>query len=196
MDVGNLISGSSVFSKTILNIWKFTIHLLLKSGLDSFEHYFTSVWHECNCAVVCTFFVIAFLWGWNENWPGLWWLLVQCSLPGSHVIKQLMQTLTMVPGQGMGMSEVVSTFFGSDILWDWNQNRVFQSCGYSWAFQICWHTECSTFKASSFRTWNSWTGILTPPLALLLVMLPKVYFTLDSRMSISRWVITPSWLSG
>ena len=43
MDVGNLISGSSAFSKTSLNIWKFLIHVLLKAGLENFEHYFTSV---------------------------------------------------------------------------------------------------------------------------------------------------------
>ena len=43
VDVGNLISGSSVFSKTSLNIWKFTVHILLKSGLENFEHYFTSM---------------------------------------------------------------------------------------------------------------------------------------------------------
>ena len=43
VDVGNLISGSSAFSKTILNIWKFTVHVLLKSGLENFKHYFTSV---------------------------------------------------------------------------------------------------------------------------------------------------------
>ena len=42
-DVGNLISGSSAFSKTSLNIWKFTVHVLLKPGLEDFEHYFTSV---------------------------------------------------------------------------------------------------------------------------------------------------------
>ena len=42
-DVGNLISGSSAFSKTSLNIWKFTVHVLLKFGLEYFEHYFTSV---------------------------------------------------------------------------------------------------------------------------------------------------------
>ena len=60
--VGNLISGSSAFSKTSLNIRKFTIHILLKPGLENFEHYFTSVWDECNCAVVWAFFGIAFLW--------------------------------------------------------------------------------------------------------------------------------------
>ena len=42
-DVGNLISSSSAFSKTSLNIWKFTVHLLLKPGLENFEHYFTSM---------------------------------------------------------------------------------------------------------------------------------------------------------
>ena len=76
-DVGNLISGSSDFSKTSLKIWKFTVHVLLKPGLENFEHYFTSVWDECNCAVVGAFFGIAFLWDWNENWPFpvLWPLL-------------------------------------------------------------------------------------------------------------------------
>ena len=43
-DVGNLISGSSAFSKTSLNIWKFMVHILLKPGLEHFEHYFTSMW--------------------------------------------------------------------------------------------------------------------------------------------------------
>ena len=42
-DVGNLISGSSAFSKSSLNIWKFTVHILLKPGLEYFEHYFTSM---------------------------------------------------------------------------------------------------------------------------------------------------------
>ena len=51
-DVGNLISGSSAFSKTSLNICKFTVHVLLKPGLENFEHYFTSMWDECNCAGV------------------------------------------------------------------------------------------------------------------------------------------------
>ena len=67
-DVGNLISGSSAFSKTSLNIWKFTVHILLKPGLENFEHYFTSVWDECNCVVVWTFF-------WHCPSLGLEWKL-------------------------------------------------------------------------------------------------------------------------
>ena len=65
------------FSKPSSNIWKFTVHKLLKPGLENFEHYFVSMWDECNCMVVWTFFGIAFLWDWNENWrfPVLWPLL-------------------------------------------------------------------------------------------------------------------------
>ena len=51
-DVGNLISGSSAFSKTSLYIRNLTVHVLLKPGLENFEHYFTSVCDECNCVVV------------------------------------------------------------------------------------------------------------------------------------------------
>ena len=77
MDVGNLISGSSAFSKSNLNIWKFLFHVLLKPSLENFEHCFASMWDQCNAAVVWTFFGIAFLWDWNENWsfPVLWPLL-------------------------------------------------------------------------------------------------------------------------
>ena len=139
-DVGNLISGSSAFSKSILNISKFSVHILLKPGLENFEHYFASVWDECNCVVVWTFLAIPFF--------------------------------------GIGM-----------------KTDRFQSCGLCWVFQMCWHLECSTFTASSFRIWNSSTGILSPPLALFVVMLPKAHLTLHSNMSGSRWVITPSWLS-
>ena len=76
-DVGILISGSSAFSKSSLNVWKFTVHILLKPGLDNFEHYYANIWDEYNCAVVWTFFGIAFLWDWNENWSFsvLWPLL-------------------------------------------------------------------------------------------------------------------------
>ena len=142
-DVGNLISGSSAFSKTSLNIWKFMVHVLLKPGLENFEHYFTSMWDECNTVVVWAFFGIAFLWDWNENWP-------------------------------------------FPVLWSY------------WVFQICWHIECSTFPASSFRIWNSSTGIPSPPLVMevFIVMLPKAHLTSHSRMCGSRWVIKPLWWSG
>ena len=76
------------------------------------------------------------------------------------------------------------------------QTDLFQSCGHCWVFQICLHIECSTFTASSFRIWNSSTGIPSPPLALFVVMLPKAHLTSHSRMSVSRWVIPPLWLSG
>ena len=135
-DVGNLNSGSSAFSKSSLNIWKFMVHVLLKPGMENFEYYFASLWDECSCAVVWAFF-------------------------------------------GIGM-----------------KTDLFQSCGHCWVFQMCWHIECSTFTASSFRIWNSSTGIPSPPLALFVVMLPKAHLTSHSRMSGSMWVITPLWLSG
>ena len=76
-DVGNFISSSSAFSKFSLKIWKFTVHILLKPGLENFEYYFTSMWDECSCVVVWAFFGIAILWDWNESWPFpvLWPLL-------------------------------------------------------------------------------------------------------------------------
>ena len=97
----------------------------LKPGLETFEHYFTSVWDECNCAVVWAFF-----------------------------------------GFGIGM-----------------KTDLFQSCGHCWVFRVCWHIECSTVTASSFRIWNSSTGIPSPPLALFIVMLSKAYLISHSRMS-------------
>ena len=82
-------------------------------------------------------------------------------------------------------------FFGIGMKTD-----IFQPCGHCWVFQIYWHSECSTLLASSFRIWNSSTGMPSPLLALFIVMLPKAHLTSHSRMSGSRLVITPSWLSG
>ena len=67
----HLCEDNFIFKIYILdyNIRKFTVHLLLKPGLENFEHYFTSVWDECICVVVWAFFGNAFLWDWNENWP-------------------------------------------------------------------------------------------------------------------------------
>ena len=150
MDVGNLTSGSSAFLISSCSIRKFSVHLLLKPSLENFEHHFASVWDECNCAVVWSFF-------------------------------------------GIGM-----------------KTDLFLSCGHCWVLHICWHIECSTLTASSFRAWNSSAGIPSLPLVLFTVMLPKAHLTSDSKISSSkmcsltsdsprchsRWVITPSWLSG
>ena len=82
-------------------------------------------------------------------------------------------------------------FFGIGMKTD-----LFQSCGHCWVFQICWHIGCSPLTASSFRILNSPAGIPLPPLALFLEMLPKAQLTSLSRMSSSRWMTIPSWLSG
>ena len=131
-DVSNLISGSSAFSKSSLYIWEFLVHILLKPSLKDFEHHLARMWYEDNCVVVWTFFGIALLWDWNENWH-------------------------------------------------------FPVCSHCWIFQICWHIECSTFAASSFRIWNSSAGIPSPPLALFILLLPKAHLTSHSRMSGSMW---------
>ena len=122
VNVGNLISGSPAFSKLNLYIWKFSVHVLLKPGLENLEHYFATMWDECNCAIVWTFLALPFF--------------------------------------GTGM-----------------KTHLFQSCGYCWVFQICWHTEYITFTASPFSIWNSSTGIPSPPLALFVVVHPKAHLT-------------------
>ena len=140
MDANNLISGSSAFSKSSLNIWKFSVH------------------------VYC----------WSLAWRIFNITLLVYEM--SAIVQQFEHSLAL-------------PFFGIRMKTD-----LFQSCGP--VFQICWHIECSTFTASSFRTWKSSTGILSPPLALFVLMLTKVHLILHPRMSGSRWVITPSWLSG
>ena len=96
------------------------------------------------------------------------------------------------------MSAIVWSFEHSLVLsffWIGMKTDLFQSCGHRWVFQICWHIECSTLTASSFRIRNSWAGIPSLPLTVFLAMLPKAHLTSDSRISGSRWVTTPSWLS-
>ena len=139
-NLDNWISGSSAFSKSSLKIWMFSVHILLKSCLENFEHYSGSMWDQFSCAVVWTFFGIAFF-------------------------RIRMKT------------------------------DLFQFVAPA-EFSICWHIECSTFTASSFKTWNSSAGIPLPPLPLFVVMLPKAHLISHSRMPGSRWVITPLWLSG
>ena len=107
-DVGNLISDSSAFSKSRLNIWNFLVHVLLKPSLENFEHNLAGMWNECNCA--------------------------------KHSLA--------LPVFEIGM-----------------KTDLFQSCSHCWVFQICWHIENSTLRASSFMIRNGSAGIPSPPLA-------------------------------
>ena len=68
------------FLNPACNIWKFSVHILLKSSLENFDNYLTRMWNKCICVVVYTFSGISLLWNWHENWPFpvLWPLL---SLP-------------------------------------------------------------------------------------------------------------------
>ena len=65
----HFFSGYSAFSKFSLYVWKFSVHVLLKPSLKDFKHYLASPWNEHYCMTVQTFFGIALLWYWNENWP-------------------------------------------------------------------------------------------------------------------------------
>ena len=60
--IQRMVAGSFAFSKYILNISKFLVHIVLKPTMENFEYYFASVWDECNCVLIWTFFVITFLW--------------------------------------------------------------------------------------------------------------------------------------
>ena len=118
VDVGNLISGSSVFLNPACTL-----------GSSWFTY--------CRSLV----------------WSILSMTLLACEM--SVIVRE--------PEHSLALS-----FFGIGM-----KTHLFQSCGPCWVFQICWHIECSTFTASSLRTWNSSTGILSPPLALFIVMLPN-----------------------
>ena len=94
-DVGNLISGYSAFSKSRLNILKFLVYAPLKPGLEKFEHCFASMWDECSCVVVWTFFGIALLWDWNENWPfPVLWLLLSFPNLLAHFVQHFHSTIS------------------------------------------------------------------------------------------------------
>ena len=71
---------------------------------------------------------------------------------------------------------------------------LFQSCGHYWVFQICWHIEGSTFTASSFRIGNSSTRIPSPPLALLVAMLPKAWLCISGCLALDEWSHYHSYL--
>ena len=116
-----------------------------------------------------------FTYCWGLAWGILSINLLACEM---STIVQNFEHLLVLPFFGIGM-----------------KTDIFQSCGHFWVFQICWHIECSTFTASYFRIWNSSPWIPSLPLALFVVMLPKVHLTSHSRMFDYSWMTTPSWLS-
>jgi len=117
-----------------------------------------------------------FTYCWSLAWRILSITLLACEM--SAIVREFEHSLAL-PFFGIGM-----------------KTDLYQSCGHCWVFQICWHIERRTLRASSSRIWNSSTGIPSPPLVLFLVIHPKAHLTSHSRISGSRWVITPSWLSG
>ena len=102
VNVNNLISDFSAFSKPSFDVGKFSVHIMLKPSMQDFKHDLTSMGDECNCLMVWTFFSTALL--------------------------------------GIGI-----------------RIDLFQSCGHFWVFKICWHIECNTLIAQSFRVLNSST---------------------------------------
>ena len=105
-----------------------------------------------------------FMYCWSLAWRILSITLLTCDM--SAIVQYFEHSLTL-PFFRIGM-----------------KTDIFQSCGHCWVFQICWNIEYSTLTASSFRIWNSSTGISSPPLALFVVMLPK-----------ATWLCTPRfWL--
>ena len=173
-DVGNLISGSSAFSKSSLHVWKFMIHILLKPGLENFEHYFTrgfpggsegkaSAWNAGGQGSV----------PWSERSPGegngnllqysclenpmdrgAWWATVH----GVAKSQTWLSNYTSPHSTSMWDKcncVVVWAFFDIAFLGIGMKPDLFQSCGHCRVFQICWHIECSTFTTSSFRIWNN-----------------------------------------
>ena len=148
MDVVNLISGSSAFSKSSLYIWKFSVHILLKPSLENFEHYFASIWNECNCMEVRTFFESSLVAQMVKRLPAMQETQVR-SLGWEDLLEKEMATLSSTvawriprvedPGglqsmesQRVGHDWATSlswTFFGIAFLRNWNEN---------WPFPVLW----------------------------------------------------------
>ena len=104
-----------------------------------------------------------FLCCWNLTWRILTITLLACEM--STILQKFEHSLAL-------------PFFVTGMKTD-----LIQSCGHWWVFQICWHIECRTLIVSSFRIWNSSSGIPSPLLSLFVVMLPKAHLTLHSPMS-------------
>ena len=163
------MSGSSAFSKLILYIWQFSIQILLKPSLKDFEH---------NLIISQT------------EEPGR---LQSLGSQSQTVLSDFHFHFTSMGSEHNCL--VVWIFFITALLGNWEEN---------WYFPVVWPLDYPNMltywvehiKVVIFRIWNSSAGIPSHLLALYLGMLPKTHLTSHSRMSGSRWVTTPWWLSG
>ena len=126
--------------------------------------------------LACTSGISQFTYYWSIAWRIVSINLLACAM--STIVQKFEHSLAL-------------PFFGIEM-----RTNIFQSCGHCWVFQICWNIECSPLTALSFRIWNNSAGISSSSLAVFIEMLPMTHLTSHSKMSGSRWVITPSWLSG
>ena len=178
-----------------LNFWKFTVHILLKPGLENFEHYFASVWVKSLSRVwlFVTPWTVAHQappsmeFSRQEYWSGLLFPSPGgLPDPGIKPRSSALQADDLASHQG----SPASVWAGLPIpfLWDWNENWPFPVLWPLLSFQICWHSECSTFTVSSFRIWISSTLIPSPPLALFIVMLPKAtWLHIPGCLALGEW---------
>ena len=151
-NVGNLISDFYSFSKPSLDIWKFSVHIMLKPSMQDFKHDLTSMWDGCSCVIDSIFFGTTLLGNWRRKWqptrvflPGKsygWRMLIVYSPWGHKELTQMSCFIFSLFFLGIGM-----------------RIDFFQSCGHCWVFQICWHNECKTLMASSFRDLSNSAGI-------------------------------------
>ena len=171
MATTNLISSSSAFSKSSLNIWNFLVHVRLKPSLENFEHYFASMWDKCYCVVVRTFFGIAFLWDWKENWPFqvLWPLLSFPKCTAAAKSLQSCPTLcdpidgsppgSTVPGilQTRTLEWVAISFSNA---WKWKVKVKSFNC--VWLFGTPWTAAYQAPPSMGFSRQEYWSGVPLP----------------------------------
>ena len=119
----------------------------------------------------------------NPAWTSGSWQFTYC-----WSLAWRMLSITLLVCEMSANCAVVWAFFGIAFLWKWNENWPFPVLWPMLSFPIYWYIECSTFTASSFRIWNSSTGIPSPPLPLCIVMLPQAtWLHIPGCLALGEW---------
>ena len=170
---------SFAFSKTNLNIWKFTVHVLLKPGLENFEHYFTSVWNECNCAVPVPYHLPMF-----ANFMTMVWVI-----PSSHLI--LWCPLLLLPTVFLGIrvfSNKLAVPIRSPKYWSFsftislsNKNSGLIS------FKIDWFDLLLSKDSLESSPHCSSKGLILWCSAFFMIQLLQPYMTTGKTIALSIW---------